>query len=1618
MLLSYSFAVGQCVNPSPDILCPDDTAGLQPETFDLTLACETLSSQTIDSLGAGGLYAIQVSAGRSYRFTLTPLDSDVQNGQMELFTDILQTNLVASSGLSGASTSTTSELSYTHGANAVLYLAVWRHKCVGDWSRFSLTVECTDCDITCVNRVRIDANEDGCVAAASTFNAPTTSGPCDTIVITDDGGTGAMIDNNTNLVSIMPGLATGEYTIQFAVMNCAGGLVDTSPCSTDVVVKPTSGCNYSVNTQFNDEFCSVTLTPSLLLKTECASPEDYTFFIDGIPVTSLTEAGSYEVSVSYTPQSNSSISEPLCWGTINVEDKSGPTCTLSDTEYNFVCGFEGAVDPATYTDCSGTVTANDVVELTIGNCGELDGFTDGDNDLFNDLPITTMGVTIPVPTEAEAVLLNADSFALEKVLVNIYSASDGNFSGNSCEQFIYIFRPTDIIAPGTALITCGLDTSPSDLAAIDPKLVPYYENPLYGDDNSTMNDFSGMGVEDAAFMPTRVDDAGNPEFVAIAGQDHTVCAFTVTSEDRPITSPCGMTQKFIRDYTVLDCCTSEILLNNVAQYIETKDTVAPEFMNCPTGMEVGALMNPDTINIDSSFLCSAIVDINSFGLQATDVCSGPVTFSASFVSLGSISSGSGTVVATGVTRASLDKGDYRVAVTARDECNNTSSRCNYFININDNVAPTVSCKRPAYSVDGNGNAQVCAIDNANASDNCGIIANLEVKLMEQGDETFAPCINVNCTDAVEDSLGVMVFNLVYRATDACGNTNISMCPSELQIKTTPNFTCPADSTIECSVYSQTTNYGDPNVGGLCGQMFTTRFKDADLVVGACPGTGTIDRTHFVVLNGVDQDSCTQTLIIEDNTDPTFNNRPDDVTVECDNLPDGTMVTASDECNTATVDFEDDRMDGMCADSYILTRTFTATDACGNDTTATQTITVEDTTAPEFTDTPNDATVACGNLPPIEPARAMDNCDDNVDITVAQSDTTGLSEALTCPDDVTVTRTYTATDNCGNDTSFVQTITLQYVPAMVMFIGPDTLDCGALDTFMFTPPTITESPCGDSNIDVSDVTIVSDTLDNGNILLSGSYTVTNDCDLDVTGTTQVLFTNCCPSLDIDITSFTSTCVNGTGSVTAMFSTNLPNDSVVLRLVRTSDDFILATQDGNNPTFSISQAPGTVQGYDLEAFTLGNEPAEDCPIESQFIGFGCSNRSISGRIFNEEFIPLEEVEVELMNTEIPMSMTDENGEYSFEGLGEQAYTIAAHKEKDPFNGISTYDLVVMAQHVLGIQDLDSPYKLIAADINMDETIDILDMLELRQLILYSIADFSVNTSWRFVNANYIFPDPTNPWLETIPEIHNLEAPRTDVEHDFIAVKIGDLDCSAETRSNVTDSNVTARENNTLVFKTSHQTVSAGTSFDVALQPNQDVNLSAIQFTLDFDPGLATLVSVNSTVLDAQDIAINEKFAQEGQVPFVWYSQQDVYFDTHQSVTLTFEAKRDLDVKDLLDINSSLTKAAAYSSEGIGYKLSLEMLDQLELNSSDKYTLYQNQPNPFQKETVIGFDVSQVEEVKLTVFNIEGKLLYNAEFTAQAGYNSVVISKEELQSTGVLFYQLDAADYTTTKKMIILD
>ena len=143
------------------------------------------------------------------------------------------------------------------------------------------------------------------------------------------------------------------------------------------------------------------------------------------------------------------------------------------------------------------------------------------------------------------------------------------------------------------------------------------------------------------------------------------------------------------------------------------------------------------------------------------------------------------------------------------------------------------------------------------------------------------------------------------------------------------------------------------------------------------------------------------------------------------------ISATDLCSAVgdiVYDVDDSRVDGSCPHSYVLTRTYSATDECGNTAYVTQTINVEDTTPPSITTTiPLTLDLSCeDDLSPLT-ISATDLCSAVGDI-VYDVDDSRVDGS--CPHSYVLTRTYSATDECGNTAYVTQTINVE-----------DTIDLG-------------------------------------------------------------------------------------------------------------------------------------------------------------------------------------------------------------------------------------------------------------------------------------------------------------------------------------------------------------------------------------------------------------------------------------------------------------------------------------------------------------------------------------------------------------------------------------------------
>lgn len=150
------------------------------------------------------------------------------------------------------------------------------------------------------------------------------------------------------------------------------------------------------------------------------------------------------------------------------------------------------------------------------------------------------------------------------------------------------------------------------------------------------------------------------------------------------------------------------------------------------------------------------------------------------------------------------------------------------------------------------------------------------------------------------------------------------------------------------------------------------------------------------------------------------------------------------------------------------------------------------------------------------------------------------------------------------------------------------------------------------------------------------------------------------------------------------------------------------------------------------------------------------------------------------DIPPNPSDENCYYLYYRSLSKNRQMQLYKYANANNGISTFDLIKIRKHILGIETFEHPWQYIAADVNNSGTITGMDLLLIRRLLLQQITEFPDVDSWKFMPIDYEFPNPDNPLAEPLPPAFSIPDATFEGEtFQFLGIKMGDLNGSAEPR-----------------------------------------------------------------------------------------------------------------------------------------------------------------------------------------------------------------------------------------------
>ena len=407
----------------------------------------------------------------------------------------------------------------------------------------------------------------------------------------------------------------------------------------------------------------------------------------------------------------------------------------------------------------------------------------------------------------------------------------------------------------------------------------------------------------------------------------------------------------------------------------------------------------------------------------------------------------------------------------------------------------------------------------------------------------------------------------------------------------------------------------------------------------------------------------------------------------------------------------------------------------------------------------------------------------------------------------------------------------------------------------------------------------------------------------------------------------------GANSTTFNTNsLHNgDSIVCQIV---------ASDGCYPVFGTGKNGGTIIA------------AKNTDTVISAIIITNVNVTLNGTVKNPLGIVIPSVSVTVGANSV---VTDSLGRYEFTVSQGSSNVITPSKTNtiNKANGINGTDISLIQSHILKKVILNSPYKLIAGDVNNDGAVNGTDIALIKSLILKHITTFPGNRLWSFVDSSFVFGTPTKPFpYNDSISIINLVTNKT--AQNFIGVKLGDVNYDW-------NASVLGVQTNTTPIELSNDNILVDNSASEVRIPIRVKNFKEImgmQFTLNFNSEVLQLKSIENNLL-AFDY--NTDFASEGKLPFLWVdpsSTPQAIADNAVLFELVFTKKGNLNNENI-NLSSDITNVSAFDGNyaTIGIVKSAGIITE-NSTSVSQLKLF---PNPVKDVVVInGNDITKIQVI----------------------------------------------------------
>lgn len=1072
------------------------------------------------------------------------------------------------------------------------------------------------------------------------------------------------------------------------------------------------------------------------------------------------------------------------------------------------------------------------------------------------------------------------------------------------------------------------------------------------------------------------------EGIIIRADGNNRCGLTATFKDELIKGT-GCEKIVRRNWFIREPkCKGEIIEIRHAQIIKIIDKTAPV---------LHLQKNRYVIGVDNN-TCHGTWEIPKF--DGSDNCSSNLQYNIFFA--GYRHDDYGTL--------DIPVGENKILVRVGDECNNYGYDTITVIVKDPTIPVSICLEHTNVSLSGS-EVRVYAIDiDGGSYDNCQL-EKIEIKRAPTTcsieDSYYKDFVSFCCEDL---NAPVQVF---IKATDISGNTNFCTAYVKVVDKSAPTISIPPDLTIDCNFEITKRDPDDPY-----GHLFGTpsphenralnipdRFileasgpLTAGIIEDNCPeeitliidtdsdvnncGIGVIRRTFTTVdPSGNRSQPRTQTIKITGGLtlDTSLIQWPrlDTTIVQCTAIEDidpdilGKPVIKDAPCALYGIGYEDtyfeirgDR-DGACAK---MTRKWTVINWCdpdiNNKVSKTQVLKLVDNENPEF--------LKC------------------------HSERYILGSGESC-ETAKITLFQEATDNCTSIQHLMWTATIdKNTPQEISnrqlpkdSIGRAVLDI-SLSLGRHTVQWEVQDQCG--NITTCNETII---IDNNKPPTPYAIGLTTSISFD--GTVEIW------ASDLQVKA-EHPCYSNTQIAIGIQGEGFENASDVLRL----------TCDNVGVTFvDVYAYRALLDGSFAYDFTTVTVELQDNFETCNSINNPATSEGITGTVATTLGVALaaSSISIQDMHTyKITRQTADATGSFAFNNIPtKRDYKINAQLNDKHSSGVSTRDIILLQQHLMGINTFNTHWKMLQADVNQDQKVTSIDIVELRKLIVGIESKMLDFEPWKFFNKNLRFNPLDYGKTLNVQEGVLVSEMSQSVRANLIGIKMGDIDQSAVVSGDMATTRSTdiypLYVNDILLEANVPATVS------IALPP---ITTMGWQFDLAVDDHVK-IIDYASSYAELGIIELVDRHLYAS----ISSGEEIIIQDSDHIMTLTLRSDRDMPLREAIALHINKIRPEIYSDSLSIHRLQLEFRDR-----PTSATLSMAHPNPLRDRTRMSYHSPAKEVIVIEIFNINGRSLHRQELACHEGVNEIQLLRSQFPASGLYLIRITSATQSYSRRLVVAD